>query len=280
MKKILIMTIATLFGFCALNAQDQKLIDEINKGATLKSEMYWIENQRFLDDLLKRTSYLEDRDLEVLIKEAQKEVARMDQILATRDKIIGKEKKEARINKKLKKHFPEPEKALAYFQRAEEIRDKANMIRGTAQSSYGTGGTSMPEGKLIRFSYTSGNGFAGWGSEVELSRKENGEGKLRYTEKNHNRTPDLQTITEEVKVDDAVFDKVTEIIRNGQFYKIKKDYQPLHEIMDGTGWNMHIMFEKGDISSGGYMAGPDKGEVLSEILKYLRSVFVEIKEKK
>ena len=54
----------------------------------------------------------------------------------------------------------------------------------------------------------------------------------------------------------------------------------LHEIMDGTGWNMHIMFEKGDISSGGYMAGPDKGEVLSEILKYLRSVFVEIKEKK
>ena len=112
MKKILIMTLATLFG-CGLLAQDQNVIDMINSNKGLKPvKLFWLENSNWTQQYMKRIEALTKTDLDHLIDMAQKEIEYLDGILFTRKKIIGDEKRPSKIDKKLKKYFNDPANAM------------------------------------------------------------------------------------------------------------------------------------------------------------------------
>ena len=70
-----------------------------------------------------------------------------------------------------------------------------------------------------------------------------------------------------------MFQHVRDMVESGKLYEIGKDYYPDFDITDASSWSLSIYFEKGDISSSGYAAGPDHSDVLTEIERYLAGMF-------
>ena len=120
----MIMALATLFG-TSLLAQDQSVIDRINKKGIEPSSMYWIKNNEMTTDYLQRISSLTQSDLGIVSEMAEEEIAELDKVTETFNKIIGKEKKQSKINKKLQKYFSDPQKAMAEFQKTVEMKARA-----------------------------------------------------------------------------------------------------------------------------------------------------------
>jgi hypothetical protein len=133
----------------------------------------------------------------------------------------------------------------------------------------------MPEGRLLSFSSSASNGFAGWRKELSLKRNADGQGgTLNLKEENHRHfEPDGPAPTDiTVEVGDSVFQRVRDMVENGKFYEIAKSYQPDIPITDASSWSLYMKFEKGSISSSGYAAGPDHSDVLRAIEEYLESI--------
>ena len=288
MKKILIMALASLFGLASLNAQDKEIVDLINKGGKIKPTNFIFE-QTYFDRMIATVPHLEIRDLEQVTKMAEEEIAMLDKILETKNAIIGDATKESKINKRLKKYFNDPAQALAFFSEAEMLKNNASKMLGMAKGTKESRGKgTMPQGRLLSFSFTSGNGFAGWRTEIRLSRDDNNIGTLICETRQMLRRAEEEKEAKPVNVDDSVFVKVYNLIKEGELYNEAKDYQPLYDVTDGTNWGMSAMFEGTEkyrnsdklrpvfMSTGGYMAGPDHSEALNSILTYLNKLFKQL----
>lgn len=289
MKKIFIMALASLFGMACLNAQDKEIVDLINNGGKIKPTNF-IFDQRYYDRMVATVPNLEIRDLEQVTKMAEEEIAMLDKILETKNVIIGDATKESKINKRLKKYFNDPAQALAFFSEAETLKNNASRMLGMAKGTKESRGKgSMPQGRLLSFSYTSGNGFAGWRTEIRLSREDNNIGTLKCeTQKMRMPANEEEEAAKPVNVDDSVFVKVYNLIKDGELYNEANNYQPLYDVTDGTGWSMSAIFEGTEkyrnsdkfrpvfMSTGGYMAGPDHSDALNSILTYLNKLFKQL----
>ena len=279
MKKLLIMAIFSLLG-CNILAQDQGVIDRIKKISVLEPvHMYCIKTDELTSEYLGRVSELPKSDLPYVIEMGEDEIKELDKILETRDKIIGKEKKESRKLKKLKKYFDDPQKAMDRFNEAEALKSRALAIISAAKFCENMVFNTMPKGKLLRLSYSAGNGYAGWRNQVELTRNKDGKGGvLKYEESNLRRYREDQPEEKPkiANVDDSVFVKVYNIITEGQLYDEANYYQPFMDVTDGTSWSLSMKFEDASISTGGYMAGPNHRDALNAVLKYLNEVFRQI----
>ena len=77
-------------------------------------------------------------------------------------------------------------------------------------------------------------------------------------------------------MDDSVFVKVDNLIKEGHLYDEANYYHPYLDVTDGTNWSVWMCFGKTDISTGGYMAGPNHSNALREILKYLHDIIDEL----
>lgn len=273
MKKILIMTLATLFG-CGLLAQDQNVIDMINSNKGLKPvKLFWLENSNWTQQYMKRIEALTKTDLDHLIDMAQKEIEYLDGILFTRKKIIGDEKRPSKIDKKLKKYFNDPANAMEIFHQAEEMKALAQAALNEAKANKDRVYNPMPDEKLTALHYFSGNGFAGWRVSIKLVRNKDGNGgTLKIEEKRMIRQDESQPKPKTVDVDDSVFEKVYNMIKEGGLYDEANYYEPYYEVTDGTNWSLWMSFEKTNLSTGGYMAGPNHHDALREILKYLNEI--------
>ena len=284
MKKILVMALATLLG-CSLSAQDSNVIELINnKGSIEPMRDSWLIEETMAERTPELLRNLTKSDLKTVSEMMDAEIARMDNILQTRDIIIGKETKAARIEKKLKKHFKDPAVAMKCFEQAESIKNRAQMVQSIANACYGEQYHQMPKTDLKLFSYSSGNGFAGWRSSVELKRNADGNGgTLTYKEENIHRAPiegqENENKPEQVNVDDSVFVKVYDLIKETQLYDEQNNYQPLYDVTDGTNWSLWMSFEGTYISTGGYMSGPNHYKGLNQILAYLKNLFGQPKAK-
>lgn len=289
MKKLLIMALATLFG-CSLTAQDKSVIDMINQKGNIEPVEWVLKNERNMEECLHKVDYLTQSDLDFLSEMMTKEISRMDNILKTRDLILGKEKKESKQEKRLKKYFTDTDKAKKCFAQAEEIKARANLLLEKAKLNKRRSYHAMPSGKLTAFQYSAGNGFAGWSSSVSLKKNKDGNGgTLTYDNRQRMRVirdgQEEQEKPKTVNVEDSVFVKVYSIIKEGGLYDEQNNYQPLMDVTDGTNWSCWMNFEGNVyISTGGYMAGPNHQDALNDVLKYLKSVFDQIappeKEKK
>ncbi|MBQ6310528.1 MAG: hypothetical protein IJK74_03160 [Bacteroidales bacterium] len=281
MKKLMIMALATLIG-CNLLAQDKGIIDRINqKGlkAVEPKQMYWIKSNEMIAEYLGRVGNLTQSDLEIVSKMAEEEIAELDKILEVRDKIIGKEKKQSKIDKKLSKYFNDPQKAMETFLQTEEMKARAQATLGAVNSYKGRVYNTMPKNMLTSFHYSAGNGYAGWSFSVELNHNEDRVGGvLKYENKQmrFRKEDDPEPKPRIANVDDSVFVKVYNMIEEGKLYDEASYYHPFMDIMDGTGWSLRMGFGKEHISTGGYMAGPNHHEALNKILNYLNEVYKQI----
>ena len=279
MKKIVIMAFATLFG-CGLLAQDQSVIDRINKNGIEPSNiMYWIKSNEWTNDFLQKADNYTQSDLYSFSEMAEEEIAELDKVIDTFNKIIGKEKKQAKIDKKLAKYFNDPAKALEVYRQTLEMKARAeaslNAVNARKNRVYNT----MPAEMLTSFHYSSGNGFAGWRFSVELKRNKDGNGgvlkyeneQMRFRNEN-----DPEPKPRTADVDNSVFEKVYEMIKEGQLYDEANYYHPFIDVTDGTSWSLWMGFGKEHLSTGGYMAGPNHLEALKDILNYLNDVYKQI----
>ena len=278
MKKLMIMALATLFGTSIL-AQDQSVIDRINKKGIEPSQMYWIKSNERTTEYLQRIGNLTQSDLGYVSEMAEEEIAELDKVTETFNKIIGKEKKQSKIDKKLQKYFSDPQKAMAEFQKAVEMKARAQATLDAANANKGRVYNTMPIGMLKSFHYSAGNGFAGWRFSVELDRNKDGVGgvlKYENEQMRFRREDDPEPKPRTANVDDSVFEKVYEMIKEGQLYDEANYYHPFMDVTDGTNWSLWMGFGNSHISTGGYMAGPNHYKALDEILKYLNSVYKQI----
>ena len=274
----MIMALATLFG-TSLLAQDQSVIDRINKKGIEPSSMYWIKNNEMTTDYLQRISSLTQSDLGIVSEMAEEEIAELDKVIDTFNQIIGKEKKQSKIDKKLQKYFPDPQKAMAEYQKAVEMKARAQATLDAVNANKGRVYNTMPKEKLTNFHYSAGNGFAGWRFSVELNHNEDGNGgilKYENEQMRFRREDDPEPKPRTANVDDSVFVKVYNMIEEGKLYDEAKSYHPFVDVTDGTSWSLWMSFEKTYISTGGYMAGPNHHKALDDILKYLNNVYKQI----
>ena len=268
-----------MFG-CGLLAQDQSVIDRINKnGIEPSNMMYWIKSNDWTNDFLKKADNLTQSDLNYVSEMAEEEIAELDKVIDTFNKIIGKEKKQAKIDKKLAKYFNDPAKAMEVYRQTLEMKSRAQATLGAVNARKNRVYNTMPTGMLTSFHYSSGNGFAGWRFSIELNRNKDGNGGVLKAEKEQMRfrnENDPEPKPNTADVDDSVFVKVYNMIEEGKLYDEANYYQPFMDVTDGTSWSLWMSFGKEHISTGGYMAGPNHHKALNAILKYLSDVYKQI----
>lgn len=274
----MIMALAALFG-TSLLAQDQSVIDRINNKGIEPSQMYWIKSNEMTAEYLRRIGNFTQSDLGIVSAMAEEEIAELDKVTDTFNKIIGKEKKQSKIDKKLKKYFTDPQKAMAEFQKTVEMKSRAEATLSAVNANKRRVYNSMPTEMLTSFHYSAGNGYAGWRFSVNLDRNEDGNGgilKYENEQMRFRREDDPEPKPRTANVDNSVFEKVYEMIKEGQLYDEADNYQPFMDVTDGTSWSLWMKFGKSSISTGGYMAGPNHHKALDDILKYLNDVYKQI----
>lgn len=274
----MIMALAALFG-TSLLAQDQSVIDRINNKGIEPSQMYWIKSNEMTAEYLRRIGNFTQSDLGIVSAMAEEEIAELDKVTDTFNKIIGKEKKQSKIDKKLKKYFTDPQKAMAEFQKTVEMKSRAEATLSAVNAYKRRVYNSMPKEMIDKFHYSAGNGYAGWRFSVNLDRNEDGNGgilKYENEQMRFRREDDPEPKPRTANVDNSVFEKVYEMIKEGQLYDEANNYQPFMDVTDGTSWSLWMKFGKSSISTGGYMAGPNHHKALDDILKYLNDVYKQI----
>lgn len=272
------MALAALFGSNIL-AQDQSVIDRINKSEIKPSSlMYWISKDDWTNDFLKKVEYLTQSDLDYVSEMAEREIGQLDEVIKTMEKIIGYETKQSKIDKKLAKYFDDPAKAMEFYRQTVEMKARARASLSAVNAYKGRAYYPMPEEMLTSFHYSSGNGFAGWRVSIKLDHsKDASGGVLKFNEQRMMHSPDEQKPQERTaNVDDSVFVKVDNLIKEGHLYDEANYYHPYLDVTDGTNWSVWMSFGKTSISTGGYMAGPNHSDALRGILKYLREVIDEL----
>lgn len=73
--------------------------------------------------------------------------------------------------------------------------------------------------------------------------------------------------------DDAL-EVIGRMVAEGDLQKLKKDYKTRFDVRDGWDWTLHIRYESGGISSGGYMAKPNQArwDAIQGINAYIDSL--------
>ena len=70
------------------------------------------------------------------------------------------------------------------------------------------------------------------------------------------------------------FEKIDALVAEHKLYRLKSEYRPPFEILDGYRWHVYIRFERNSISSGGYNEWPpaDLEAGIDAINDYIKSI--------
>lgn len=271
MRKMMGLATAFLLSTNVVTAQTSKVVEELNKSGFWMPYVQWLSDDGRMNGYLSRVDKYSIGSLEHTLESLGEDYKRAEQLLAARRDIVGK-KKGKKATALLAKHFKDVEAAERAFLAAQQAQERIKVLRGRIESELRMRADAvMPAGELKLFSYHFGNGFAGTHFSIELQRNDNGHGgKLTRLNENRMFGPEEEQAKPEVaEVEDSVFQRVRDIIEQGQLYKVGHEYMPDFDITDASSWSLGIYFEGGSISSGGYAVGPDYGDALNEVIKYL-----------
>lgn len=139
----------------------------------------------------------------------------------------------------------------------------------------------MPAGRLLYFSYDTSNAFAAYQHEVTLEGRK-GKHELKVEERSmiiyEGQEPPKKAEPKEVA--DSVFQRVRDMIEQGQLYDVGRYYMPDVDVLDASRWGLDMEFEQDKISTSGYATGPDHYKTLHAILDYLTAIFKDGDEEK
>ena len=127
--------------------------------------------------------------------------------------------------------------------------------------------------RLISFTYSSWNSYAGRTEEIHLVRLEGKDRGLltsRVEEMHWDESGEKVPDVVQLEVSDSVLERVDAIIQKHRTYKMKSYYTPIFRVYDASSWSLDVKYEgEGSFSSGGYAEWPDKKLGLQDILQYL-----------
>ena len=260
-------------------AKKKKWTEEMNQTLKEMQDMsYWQCRAFWLQDHNRAESYVKNVSRYSIpsLKSTRERVVEEQNRVQTPKKVInaicGKNKGEKR-QAALAKYFTDMNSANRVIDEVERIyKDAQTMIDAIDYEVEHREPAVMPEGRLLSFSSSAGNGFAGWRWEISLRRDENSESgtlTLKEERRSHGEPTENGNTETTIVVADSVFQRVRDMVESGMLYEIGQDYYPDFDITDASSWSLSIYFEKGDISSGGYASSPDHSDTLSEIQKYL-----------
>jgi len=281
---LFVMSMALLMNCSSAQGQTEKVIETINKEGFWMPYTQWLENDDAMNGYVRMIG---DNNVTSMLKTKEsisRDKERAQEILAARKEILGSKgmkpgKKQDEI---LAKYFNDIEVAKRIFERAEQVDKRCDYLTKLIdeECAHRTPPV-MPTGKLTKFSYRCGNGFAGTSSEVTLS-KEDGKGMLKCESKTMRYSPDEieEKEAKTIEVADSVFECVRCIVEDGMLYDVSENYFPDYMITDASNWSMEIICEGGSITTGGYAVGPDHSDTLGKVLKYLNAIYMEATEPK
>ena len=262
-------------------AKKKKWTEEMNQTLKEMQDMhywqclsFWLGDHNRVESYVKNVSRYSITSLKATRERVVEEQNRVQAPKKVIDAICGKNKGEKR-QAALAEYFTDMERANRVVDEVERIyKDSQTLIDAIDYEVEHREPAVMPEGRLLSFSSSAGNGFAGWHRELTLKRDENSESGTLTLKEERRRGPRAGANTDTtIVVADSVFQRVRDMVESGKLYEIGKDYYPDFDITDASSWSLSIYFEKGDISSSGYAAGPDHSDVLTEIERYLAGMF-------
>ena len=260
-------------------AKKKKWTEEMNQTLKEMQDMsywqcraFWLQDHNRAESYVKNVSRYSIPSLKSTRERVVEEQNRVQTPKKVIDAICGKNRGEKR-QAALAEYFTDMNSANRVIDEVERIyKDAQTMIDAIDYEVEHREPAVMPEGRLLSFSSSAGNGFAGWRWEISLRRDENSEsGTLTIKEERRSRGEPTENGNTEttIVVADSVFQRVGDMVESGMLYEIGQDYYPDFDITDASSWSLSIFFEKGDISSGGDASSPDHSDALSEIQKYL-----------
>lgn len=264
-------------------AKKKKWTEEMNQTLKEMQDMhywqclsFWLGDHNRVESYVKNVSRYSITSLKATRERVVEEQNRVQAPKKVIDAICGKNKGEKR-QAALAEYFTDMERANRVVDEVERIyKDSQTLIDAIDYEVEHREPAVMPEGRLLSFSSSAGNGFAGWHRELTLKRDENSEsGTLTLKEERRSfREPGEGGNTETtIVVADSVFQRVRDMVENGKLYEIGQDYYSDFEITDASSWSLSFFFEKGSITSGGYASSPDHSDALNEIERYLARMF-------
>lgn len=271
MKNLLTTLAALLMGSGPVMAQTDEVVKELNRSGFWMPYVQWLQSDERMEGYLSNLSDYSIPTMEGTLEWLERDRERAKALLDARKDIVGR-KKGKKAAALLAKHFTDVSAAMKAFDAATAVEKRIDRIRSAIKREISSRPeATMPTGRLIYFSFSNGNGFAGYHEEVTLERNKNGTGGKLTIKVQRMRTPEeMDKKPQTAEVADSVFQRARDIIETGKLYQMGRNYMPDVEIMDANSWSMYIILEGGNISSGGYAAGPDHSDTLSEVIQYLK----------
>lgn len=261
-------------------AQSEKVVKMINDRGFWRPYTQWLENEGTIRAYLSDIHFFSIESLRGTLEAIREDSVKASEILATERSIVGNKKGRKR-DILLSEHFDDVESAKSVFAAASETLRLQGMLSSAINEELSHRlPPEMPSGQLKHFSFTTSNGFAGTRLEIRLDKKSD-RGTLLVKKENYNRYPSEEGAKEKtfeaVEVNDSVFTRVRDMIKEGHLFEIGVRYSPDYMITDASNWSLDMSFEGGSISSSGYATGPDHNDELRKITRYLAAVYDAIK---
>lgn len=264
-----LMSVGATFGQKALDEESLSLVKELCQRGFYRADCQWVADDERLNDYLGMLGDFSTESMNDTRESIARDKERAQRILNVRKAIVGKNKKVAKQDKELARHFPDVALVRKIFSEAEAVVARCDKLEKVLKSAAPAADSrrSMPKGQLQIFESSSSNGFAGRRSDVKLWRDKEGKGWLSVNRSFYNRE------AKAIEVGDSVFQYVRDMVERRKLYTVGRHYMPDYEIMDASSWSLYVKFEGGDISSSGYASGPSRSLGLGDIESYLMGIY-------
>ena len=282
MKKLWLLVVALFMGSGLMEAQTTDMVvNELNKSGFWNPYVRWLQRDDTMEGYLRNLGDNSVDKMKMTLRALDEDHRRAQELLNARDEIVGKNeskrqrKKDGRTDdERLASRFKDVEAAKRVFEKAEQVEHRYEILKNAINHKLKHRKPAvMPAGQLLYFSYSTSNAFGGFREEITLDGQK-GKHELKVEARRMNVAPEEEEEPVVPKeVNDSVFQRVREMVEQGQLYDVGRYYMPDYDILDASNWSLRIVFEQGSIGSGGYAEGPDHHDALHAIINYLTKIF-------
>ena len=279
MKKVLFLKMAfvlaaVLFWGCGIaSAQTEEAVEELNSRGFWTPYTQWIQDDDKMESYLRTLNEKSAGQLKSTLEMLETDHKRAQDLLNARKEIRSK---------RLTIQFNDADAAKRAFKTAKQAERRYERMKKAINLQLDQMEPAvMPTGRLLYFSYDTSNAFAAYKHEVTLDGRK-GKHELKVEEGSmiiyEGQEPPKKAEPKEVA--DSVFQRVRDMIEQGQLYDVGRYYMPDVDVLDASRWGLDMEFEQGKISTSGYATGPDHHKTLHAILDYLTAIFKDGDEEK
>lgn len=268
MNRILVLAAVLFWGCGIASAQTDEAVEELNSRGFWTPYTQWIQDDDKMESYLRTLNEKSVGQLKSTLEMLERDHERAHDLLNARKEI-------GRSSRRLATRFNDVDAAKRAFETAEQAERRYERMKKAINRQLDQMEPAvMPAGRLLYFSYDTSNAFAAYQHEVTLDGRE-GKHELKVEERSmiiyQGQEPPKKVEPKEVA--DSVFQRVREMIEQGQLYDVGRYYMPDVDVLDASRWGLVMEFEQGRVSTSGYATGPDHHKTLDAILDYLTAIF-------